>query len=49
MSIYLTDYLFELPVPYTSEMDLKEGDTVNLIVEHVDPLRRKVVLIPIES
>ncbi len=49
MSIYLTDYLLELPVPYTSEMDLKEGDTVNLIVEHVDPLRRKVVLIPIES
>ncbi|MGH7801309.1 MAG: ribonuclease catalytic domain-containing protein [Thermodesulfobacteriota bacterium] len=49
MSIYLTDYLLELPVPYYSEMDLKEGDTVNLIVERVDPLRRKVVLIPIES
>jgi len=49
MSIYLTDYLLELPVPYNSEMDLKEGDTVNLIVEHVDPLRRKIVLIPIES
>src|SRR3972149_8367957 len=49
ISIYLLDYLLEVPVPYSSEMDLKEGDTVHLIVEHVDPLRRKIVLIPIES
>jgi exoribonuclease-2 len=46
MSVYLMDYLLEVPVPYSSEMVLKEGDTINLTVEHVDPLRRKVVLIP---
>ncbi len=46
MSVYLSDYLLEIPVAYSSEMVFKEGDTVNLIVEYVDPLRRKVVLIP---
>jgi hypothetical protein len=46
MSVYLMDYLLEVPVPYSSEMVLKEGDTISLTVEHVDPLRRKVVLIP---
>jgi hypothetical protein len=46
ISVYLSDYLLEVPVAYSSEMAFKEGDTINLIVEHVNPLRRKVVLIP---
>jgi exoribonuclease-2 len=46
MSVYLTDYLLEVPVPYSSEMVCEEGDRISLSIEHVDPLRRKVVLIP---
>lgn len=49
ISIYLLDYLLEVPVPYSSEMAFKEGDTITLTVERVDPLRRKVVLIPRNS
>jgi exoribonuclease-2 len=44
--VYLPDYLLEVPVPLTSEMVIKEGDKISLTIQHVDPLRRKIVLIP---
>lgn len=46
VSVYLPEYLIEIPVPLTSDMVLKEGDKISLTVQHVDPLRRKIVLIP---
>ncbi len=45
-SVYLPEYLIEVPVSQTSDMVLKEGDKINLTVERVDPLRRKIVLVP---
>jgi exoribonuclease-2 len=45
-SVYLPEYLIEVPVSLTSDMVLKEGDKINLTVERVDPLRRKIVLVP---
>lgn len=45
-SVYLSEYLIEVPVSLTSDMVLKEGDKINLTVERVDPLRRKIVLVP---
>lgn len=46
VSVYLPEYLIEIPVSLTSDMVLKEGDKIDLTVERVDPLRRKIVLVP---
>lgn len=46
LSVYLPEYLIEIPVPLTSDVVLQEEDKINLTVERVDPLRRKIVLIP---
>ncbi len=46
VSVYLPEYLLEIQVPLTSEMVLREEDRINLTVQRVDPLRRKVILIP---
>ncbi len=46
MSVYLPEYMIEVPVSLTSGMALREGDKVKLTIERVDPLRRKIVLIP---
>jgi exoribonuclease-2 len=45
-SVYLPDYLLEVPISLGSEMVLTEGEEISLEVESVDPLRRKIVLIP---
>ncbi len=45
-TVYLPDYLLDLPIFLTSETVLTEGETINLTIESVDPLRRKIVLIP---
>jgi exoribonuclease-2 len=49
VSVYLPEYLLEVPVPLTCEMVLREEDRINLIVQRVDPLRRKVVLTPLAA
>jgi len=46
VSVFLPEYVIEIPIALTSDMVLTEGDKINLIVERVDPLRRKIVLIP---
>jgi exoribonuclease-2 len=48
-SIYIPDYLLEVPVSLTSEMVLTEGEEITLTVQSVDPLRRRIVLIPTPS
>ncbi len=45
-SVYLPDYLLEVPISLSSETVLTEGEEISLQVESVDPLRRKIVLIP---
>ena len=47
--VYLPEYLLEVPVPFSSEVAFKEGREIELIVERVDPLRRRIVLIPREK
>jgi exoribonuclease II len=46
VSVYLPEYLLEVPIPLTSEMILKEGDKISLTLQWVDPLRRKIILVP---
>jgi len=48
-SVYLPDYLLEIPISLTSELVLAEGEEIALTVESVDPLRRRIVLIPTAS
>lgn len=48
-SAYLPDYLLDLPISLSSEVVLTEGEKINLTIESVDPLRRKIVLIPSSS
>jgi exoribonuclease-2 len=43
-SVYLPDYLLEVPVSVTSGLGVKEEDVVKLKVERVDPLRRRIFL-----
>jgi len=45
-SVYLTDYLFEVPVLLGSNYNLDESRDIKLIVQKVDPLRRKLSLTP---
>lgn len=45
-SVYLPDYLFEVPVLVGSNYDLDESREIELIVLKVDPLRRKLSLTP---
>lgn len=45
-SVYLPDYLFEIPVLLGSNYDLEESRDIKLIVQKVDPLRRKLTLTP---
>jgi exoribonuclease-2 len=45
-NVYLTDYLFEIPVTLGSALNLEESKTIKLVVRHVDPLRRKLTLAP---
>ncbi|MEK6224268.1 MAG: ribonuclease catalytic domain-containing protein [Thermodesulfobacteriales bacterium] len=45
-SVYLPDYLFEIPVLLGSNFKLDESREIKLIVQKVDPLRRKLSLTP---
>lgn len=45
-SVYLPDYLFEVPVLLGSNFNLDESRDIKLIVQKVDPLRRKLSLTP---
>lgn len=45
-SVYLPEYMLEVPVSLTSQATLREGDEISLIIEQVDPLKRRIVLIP---
>lgn len=45
-SVYLPEYLFEIPVLLGSNYDLEESRNIKLIVQNVDPLRRKLILTP---
>jgi len=45
-NVYLTDYLFEIPVTVGSALNLEESKTIKLVVRQVDPLRRKLTLAP---
>ena len=46
ISVYLPDYLIEVPVSISANTKMNEGDVINLRIERVDPLRRKINLIP---
>ncbi len=43
-SVYLPDYLFEVPVSLGSKVNLEESRDIKLLVQKVDPLRRKLTL-----
>jgi len=43
-SVYLPDYLFEVPINLGSKVNLEEGRDIKLLVQKVDPLRRKLTL-----
>ncbi len=43
-TVYLTDYLFEVPVSLGSKFNLDESKNIELLVQKVDPLRRKLIL-----
>ena len=45
-TVYLPDYLFEVPVLVGSNYNLDESREIKLIVQSVDPLRRKLSLTP---
>ncbi|MEM7009548.1 MAG: ribonuclease catalytic domain-containing protein [Thermodesulfobacteriota bacterium] len=45
-TVYLTDYLFEAPVFLGSRFNMDENKSINLVVQEVDPLRRKLLLAP---
>jgi exoribonuclease-2 len=45
-SVYLPDYLMEVPISLNSETILNEGDQLTLTVVKADPLRRQVFLHP---
>ncbi len=44
-SAYLPDFLFATQFSLGSEMNLREGDSVKLLIKKVDPLRNKIVLV----
>ncbi|GJM15830.1 MAG: ribonuclease [Thermodesulfobacteriota bacterium] len=45
-SVYLPDYLFEIPVLLGSNFNLEEDRNIKLVVQKVDPLRRKLSITP---
>ena len=45
-NVYLPDYLFEVPVSLSSKVNLEESRDIKLLVQKVDPLRRKLTLTP---
>jgi len=45
-SVYLPDYLFEIPVLLGSNFNLDESRNIKLLVQKVDPLRKKLSLTP---
>ncbi len=45
-TVYLTDYLFEAPVFLGSRYNIDESRDINVVVQDVDPLRRKLMLAP---
>ncbi len=45
-TVYLTDYLFEAPVFLGSRFNIEESNSINLVVQEVDPLRKKLILAP---
>ncbi len=45
-TVYLTDYLFEAPVFLGSRFNMDESKSINLVVQEVDPLRKKLILAP---
>jgi exoribonuclease R len=44
-SVYLPDYLLEVPTSLSSEGVAMEGEEISLTVESVDPLRRRIILV----
>lgn len=44
-SVYLPDYLLEVPTSLSSEGEAMEGEEISLTVERVDPLRRRIILV----
>lgn len=45
-SVYLPDYLMEVPISLSSERVLNEGEQLKLMVVKADPLRKQVFLHP---
>ena len=45
-SAYLPDYFLELPVSGLDPSNYNEGDVINLYIENVNPLRKKIKLVP---
>ena len=45
-NVYLPDYLFEVPVSLSSKVNLEESRDIKLLVQKVDPLRRRLTLTP---
>ncbi|HEX3033588.1 MAG TPA: RNB domain-containing ribonuclease [Thermodesulfobacteriota bacterium] len=45
-SVYLPEYMLEIPISLTSQMVFKEGNEVDVTVEQVDPLKRRIVVVP---
>ncbi len=47
VTVYIKDYLFEVPISLRPGLELAQGDTVSLRIEKVDPLRRRIRLVPL--
>ena len=45
-TVYLTDFLFEAPIFLGSRYNIDESRDINVVVQDVDPLRRKLMLAP---
>jgi exoribonuclease R len=45
-SVYLPDYLLEVPISLNSETVLNEGEQLKLTVVKADPIRKQVYLLP---
>jgi exoribonuclease R len=45
-SVYLPDYLMEVPISLSSEFVLNEGEPLKLTVVKADPIRKQVFLLP---
>ena len=46
-SVYIPQYLFEMQIQIGAYNISKEGEDIKLVIQNVDPLRRKLTLQPI--